>query len=37
MMDYIEGLVDLSVNEDTVGFSGHSKQIFGTQYQLLQK
>lgn len=37
MIDYIEGLVDLSIDENSVGFCGHSQQIFGAQYQMFEK
>ncbi len=37
MIDYIEGLVDLSIDENSVGFCGHSRQIFGAQYQIFEK
>lgn len=35
MIEYSEMLVDLSVDEKNVVFSGHSKQIFDTPYTFL--
>jgi hypothetical protein len=33
--DYAEGLIDLSIDEDTVAYCGHSKQTFGQLYSHL--
>jgi hypothetical protein len=35
--DYAEGIIDLSVDEDTVAFCGHSKAIFGPVYSHLEQ
>lgn len=34
--DYVEGLIDLSVDENNVAFCGHSKQNFGPVYSHLE-
>ena len=37
MVDYVEGLVDQSISEDSVAFCGHSKQTLGGMYGKLEK
>ena len=37
MIEYLEYLVDLSINEETVHWGGHSKQPLSSPYKLFEK